>query len=90
MKDKIQEVQQQIDAFTIENATQLEQFRIAYVGRKGVIADLFEGLKTVPAEDKRAMGAELNNLKNFAQNKFNEFAALLENQQLECKSQSTS
>jgi phenylalanyl-tRNA synthetase alpha chain len=87
MREKIQEIQQQIEAFTIENPAQLEQFRLAYVGRKGVIADLFEGLKSVPAEDKRAIGAELNNLKNVAQNKFNEYAASLENQQLNGKVQ---
>ncbi|MDO1446139.1 phenylalanine--tRNA ligase subunit alpha [Rhodocytophaga aerolata] len=87
MREKIQAIQQQIESFTIENPAQLEQFRIAYVGRKGVIADLFEGLKAVPAEDKRAIGAELNNLKNFAQNKFNDYSASLENQQLNGKVQ---
>jgi phenylalanyl-tRNA synthetase alpha chain len=87
MREKIQEIQQQVEAFAIENPAQLEQFRIAYVGRKGVIADLFEGLKTVPAEDKRAVGAELNNLKNFAQNKFNEYASSLEKVQLNAKSE---
>jgi phenylalanyl-tRNA synthetase alpha chain len=87
MREKIQEIQQQIEAFTIENPAQLEQFRIAYVGRKGVIADLFEGLKTVPAQDKRAIGAELNNLKNIAQGKLIEYTTVLENQQLNTKAQ---
>jgi phenylalanyl-tRNA synthetase alpha chain len=81
MLDKVKEIQEQIASFPITNLAQLEQFRIAYVGRKGVIADLFDALKTVPQEERRAMGAELNNLKNFAQTKLNEFQTLIETQQ---------
>ena len=45
MQDKITEIHQQIADFMIENKEQLETFRIAYVGRKGVIGDLFDELK---------------------------------------------
>ena len=51
MQDKITEIHQQIADFTIENKEQLETFRIAYVGRKGVIGDLFDELKNVPQEE---------------------------------------
>lgn len=78
MQEKIQEIHQQVDTFVIENKDQLEAFRIAYVGRKSVIGELFDGLKNVPAEQRREIGQELNGLKDFAQNKFNEIQALLE------------
>lgn len=78
MLNKVKEIYQEVEAFTIENKDQLEQFRIAYVGRKGVIADLFDALKNVPQEERRAFGAELNTLKNFAQEKFNEVQKNLE------------
>lgn len=78
MQEKIQEIHQQVDTFVIENKDQLEAFRIAYVGRKSVIGELFDGLKNVPAEQRREIGQELNSLKDFAQNKFNEIQALLE------------
>ena len=39
MKEKIEQVAQDIRAFVIENPAQLEEFRIAYMGRKGHIAD---------------------------------------------------
>ncbi len=81
MLEKIREIHQQVESIQIENGDQLEQFRLAYVGRKGVIADLFESLKTAPPEDRRAIGAELNNLKNLAQNKFTETRDRLETQQ---------
>jgi phenylalanyl-tRNA synthetase alpha chain len=81
MQAQITEIQQQIADFQIDNKEQLEAFRIAYVGRKGVIGDLFDGLKNVPQEDRRAVGQELNALKELAQNKFNEFQTLMESSQ---------
>ncbi|MDI9874408.1 MULTISPECIES: phenylalanine--tRNA ligase subunit alpha [Bacteroidota] len=78
MQEKIQEIHQQVDAFVIENKDQLEAFRIGYVGRKSVIGELFDGLKNVAAEQRREIGQQLNGLKDFAQNKFNEMQALLE------------
>ncbi len=78
MLDKIKEIQQQIADFTIDNKEKLEQFRIAYVGRKGAMADLFDGLKNVIQEERRAVGAELNALKDLAQTKFNEFQTIIE------------
>ncbi len=79
MLEKVKEIQAQVASFQAEDAAQLEQFRITYVGRKGVIAQLFEGLKTARPEERRMLGAELNNLKNFAQAKFDEFQTILEN-----------
>ena len=78
MQAQITEIQQQIADFKIDNKEHLETFRIAYVGRKGVIGDLFDGLKNVPQEERRAVGQELNALKELAQNKFNEFQTLME------------
>ncbi len=70
MKDKIQAIQSEIEAFDISNAGALEQFRIQYVGRKGRLAELFDGLKDVAAESRREVGQALNGLKNLAEAKF--------------------
>ncbi len=80
MRAKVETIQQQVAAFAIESPDQLEQFRLAYVGRKGVIAELFDELKTLPADDRRAMGQELNALKNAAQEKFALFQERIESQ----------
>jgi len=80
MLDKVKEIHQEVASYVVETPEQLEKFRIAYVSRKGVISDLFDGLKSAPPEERRALGAELNNLKNFAQNKFSERQLALENQ----------
>jgi phenylalanyl-tRNA synthetase alpha chain len=70
MKDKIQAIQSEIEGFIISDAAALEQFRIQFVGRKGRLADLFDGLKDVAAESRREVGQALNSLKNLAEAKF--------------------
>ncbi len=70
MKDKIQAIQSEIEAFVISDAAALEQFRIQFVGRKGRLAELFDGLKDVAAESRRDVGQALNGLKNLAEAKF--------------------
>jgi phenylalanyl-tRNA synthetase alpha chain len=80
MKDRIEELQRKVSEFLIENAQQLEQFRVAYTGRKGAIADLFADLKNVAPEDRKSVGALLNTLKDNAQVRFEEVKARLEEQ----------
>lgn len=80
MKEKIDSIQRQIDEFVIDNAAQLDEFRIKYTGRKGVIADLFGELRNVAPEDRKAVGALLNTLKDNAQAKFDTARAALEAQ----------
>ncbi len=65
MKETIERLRQdgasRIEAAT--TASQVEEIRVALLGRKGEITGLLRGLKDVPAEERPAMGAELNRLK---------------------------
>ena len=72
MQDSIAALTAEITTADLSNATHLDAFRIAYLGRKGRLADLFDQLKAVPAEDKRAVGQQLNILKQQAQARFDE------------------
>jgi len=81
MLDKVKEIYQEIEQFNVASKDQLEQFRLRFVGRKGVITELFEGLKNVPQEDRRAVGQELNGLKNFALERFEAFTRIIDEQQ---------
>jgi phenylalanyl-tRNA synthetase alpha chain len=47
----------------------LEQFRIHYQGRKGILAELFEEFKTIPQAQKKETGKILNDLKLAIQEK---------------------
>ncbi|MBF9251681.1 phenylalanine--tRNA ligase subunit alpha [Pontibacter sp. 172403-2] len=72
MVEKIQQIAQEIATAPLGNAAELEQFRIAYMGRKGRIADLFDDMKQVAPEQRRQVGQELNGLKNQAQERFDQ------------------
>ncbi|SOD78510.1 phenylalanine--tRNA ligase subunit alpha [Spirosoma fluviale] len=80
MLDKVRDIHQEIEQFDIKSPEHLEQFRMRFISRKGVITELFEGLKSVPQADRRAVGQELNGLKNFAQERFDQFNQLVEEQ----------
>lgn len=80
MLDKVKELDQEIKKFDINTPEQLELFRMKFISRKGVITELFEGLKSVPQADRRAVGQELNGLKNLAQERFETFSQLVDEQ----------
>jgi phenylalanyl-tRNA synthetase alpha chain len=67
MLDTIQQHLSEIAAFNATSAEEVEQFRIKYLGRKGVLTDLFEGFKQVAPDQKKELGQELNKLKNAVQ-----------------------
>ncbi len=72
MKARIEELRKEIENYQITDPVSLEQFRIAYLSKKGLISLLFEGFRNVPPEAKKETGALLNDLKQFATDKFNE------------------
>ena len=72
MQEDIARLRAAVAAYDIDTPEQLEQFRVGFTGRKGQLADLFDQLKTVPPEERRAVGQQLNQLKQLAQSKFDE------------------
>ncbi len=71
MKEKIESVIKKVESFHAENKEELENFRLKYLTRKGVIQSLFGEFKKIPPEQKREIGKFLNELKTKAQNKYN-------------------
>jgi phenylalanyl-tRNA synthetase alpha chain len=63
MEEKINQYLAEVEAFTTSSSQEVENFRIRYLGRKGVLTDLFEDFKAVPNEQKKALGQVLNSLK---------------------------
>lgn len=81
MIDQVKKYIEEVKASAFENAEELEAFRIKYIGKKGLIPDLFGAFKTVPKEDRKELGILLNQLKNAVQDKINEVKEQLENLQ---------
>ena len=78
MLDRIQQIKQDIAAFKIETAADLEAFRLKYLSKKGQMNDLFEAFKTVSKEQKREIGQKLNELKVLLNETFEKYKDVAE------------
>ncbi len=78
MIDRIQHLIDEAKSFTTDSLSELEAFRIKFLGKKGLLNDLFADFKTVPNEQKKAYGQAINTLKSTAQEKVNALKAALE------------
>lgn len=67
--EKANEVLKEIEAAQPENAASLEQFRIKYLGAKGVIKELFGAMRNIAAEKRKDYGQLMNTLKAAAEQK---------------------
>ena len=63
MKDKLNQIKEDILKINIFSEEDLENFRLKYLSRKGVMSDLFEEFKNVKNEEKRDIGQLINQLK---------------------------
>ncbi|MFM1998628.1 MAG: hypothetical protein RL204_575 [Bacteroidota bacterium] len=77
MQEKINLYIEEVKAAVAANAAEIEQLRIRFAGRKGILNDLFEDFKQVPNEQKKVLGAELNKLKTAVQARLEELQAAL-------------
>ncbi len=85
MLDKIISLLEEVEQFKASSIDEVEQFRIKMLAKKGLITELFQDFKSVPAENKKEVGAKLNELKNKATEKVNELKEELSNQNLSDK-----
>ncbi|MBS3807084.1 MAG: phenylalanine--tRNA ligase subunit alpha [Bacteroidales bacterium] len=75
MLDKIEKYLNEIENFQSHDPEEVENFRIKYLGRKGLLNELFEEFKTIPKEEKPEVGKKINELKTRAREKVNELKA---------------
>lgn len=69
MDDRIRALLDEVQAYEASDKQGVENFRLKYVSKKGVVGELFDALKQVPAEQKRSVGKILNELKQAAEAK---------------------
>lgn len=78
MIDKIINLLEEIRSIKVSNASDLESFRLKYLSKKGLIPELFDEFRSIPAEQKRVTGQQLNELKQAAQERYNTLKKELE------------
>lgn len=63
MKEQIAAIRSEATGFDISTAEQLEQYRLRFLSKKGLIGELFEAFRGVSGEEKKLYGKEINILK---------------------------
>jgi phenylalanyl-tRNA synthetase alpha chain len=79
MLEKIKTLQEEIATLTASAKEEAEELRIKYLSKKGLISQLFEEFKNVSVDQKKALGAALNELKNQATDRINSLKDNFEN-----------
>jgi len=69
-----------VENFTTTSKDELEQFRLKYLGKKGLLNDFFAAFKAVPNEQKKEFGQVVNLLKNAAEEKVKSLQESFDNQ----------
>ena len=75
--DRINEVLAEVSNLTAESAEALESLRIKYLSKKGIVSELMNDFRNVPAEQKREVGMKINELKTSIQQRIGELKAQL-------------
>ena len=70
--NQIETIKNEVAAFTATDAKSAEEFRIKYLGTKGIVKAIMGEMKNVPNERKKEFGQVLNEFKLFVENKYEE------------------
>ena len=76
MIGKLDEHISYIKNFKSKDIDEIESLKIKFLGRKGIINDLFSEFKNVPSDQKKEYGQKINELKNLAQIKYDELKSV--------------
>ena len=72
-----------VDAFAVDNAEQLENFRLKFLSKKGVLTDLYAQIKNIDASQRKEYGKQVNDFKVKAEEKYNSNKEKFESQETE-------
>jgi phenylalanyl-tRNA synthetase alpha chain len=78
MEARIQELLNEVKSYTATDKQGVENFRLQYVSKKGLISELFDSLKKLTPDEKKNVGKILNELKQTAEAKLATLSEQLE------------
>ncbi len=81
MIEQVDSYLSEVESYSINNLAELEEFRLKYLSKKGLINELFEEFKTVAPDKKRDFGKKINDLKVNANSKYQSFKETLDSVQ---------
>ena len=83
LTDNIPALLEEVKKLDADSLEQLEELRIKYISKKGLIPQLITELRSVEPERKRELGIAINELKTLAQNRINALREKLEEKLVE-------
>ena len=83
MINQIDKYLEEVKSFTSKDAKEIDEFRIKFLSKKGILNQLFAEFKNVPNEEKKTFGQKINQLKQAATEKVNQLKEALENAEAE-------
>lgn len=76
LKAKIEFYTREIEENIPASDAELEQYRIKFLGAKGIVKEIFSAMKEVPGTQKKEAGQMLNAFKQFAERHYEQFSHL--------------
>jgi phenylalanyl-tRNA synthetase alpha chain len=70
---KLPEIKEDIENFIPNNSQELEQYRIKYLSKKGILSDLFLEFKEISGSDRKKHGQQINFIKDLATAKYEHY-----------------
>ena len=75
---QIEALKQEATSFSVTDKATLEEFRIKFLGTKGLLKSLMGEMKNVPVEQKKEAGQLLNECKQFVESHFEQLSASID------------
>lgn len=85
MKEKIEQVEKSFEekVKNVSKPDELENLRLEYVGKKGLVTNLMQDFRNIPNELKKEVGMLINKLKNKVEDSISNTKKVLEERKLE-------
>jgi phenylalanyl-tRNA synthetase alpha chain len=78
MLEQIALIEQEIEKYALTTPEALEDFRLKFLSKKGIIGQLFTAFSELSPAEKKLVGSKLNNLKQKAQEKHQTYISQLQ------------
>lgn len=78
MLDTLKALKEEIEAYSIDSLESLEEFRLKFLSKNGEIQSYFKKIGSVAPNQRSEFGQTMNEIKNFAQDKFDSLKNSLE------------
>src|SRR5574338_692727 len=79
---QIETYKKEIEAFSASDTQAAENFRIKFLGSKGIVKNLMAEMKNIPAEKRKEFGQLMNEFKVVAETKYESLKSATEDSRL--------